>query len=85
MIEGIVDLAHEDEIVETGAALALKKCREQTGGRAPMPSDEQKARKKWEAAGKPEEGIRFEGAMYIFKLVVLMSAWRLLPTTRLLA
>jgi hypothetical protein len=66
--EGIVDLDHEDEIVEAGAALSLKKWKEQTGGKKPQPSDIQIARKEWIAKGKPPEGIRQRtGTWFIFK------------------
>lgn len=68
-IQGIVELEHVDAMVVAGAALALKKWKAQTGGRAPKPSEVQIARRDWEAAGKPPEGIQRSdsGRWYKFK------------------
>jgi hypothetical protein len=64
----VVDMNALDAMVETGADIAVKKWKEQTGGRKIQPTDVEIARKEWIAAGKPKEGIRRRsGTTFIFK------------------
>jgi hypothetical protein len=67
-LDDVVDESAIDAMVETGADIALKKWKEQTGGKKPQPTDVEIARKDWIAAGKPKEGIRRRsGTTFIFK------------------
>jgi hypothetical protein len=57
-----------DEMVEPGASFSLKKWKEQTcGKRKPQIDDIEQAHKAWTAAGKPDNGLWFEGYLYKFK------------------
>jgi hypothetical protein len=57
---------NEKEIVRIGAEVALKKWKEQTGGKKPLPSLVELARKKWEAEGSRPEGTWFSSLQYKF-------------------
>jgi hypothetical protein len=67
-LDGIDDVSAIDAMVESGAEIALKKWKDQTGGKKPQPTDVEIMRKEWIARGKPPEGIRQRtGTWFIFR------------------
>jgi hypothetical protein len=57
-----------DEMIELAAPLSLKKWKEQACvPRKPEIDDIEQAHKAWTAAGKPDNGIWFQGYLYKFK------------------
>ena len=74
-VEGNAD----EEELNTGAASALAKWNEETGGRKHVPDNVERARAKWQAEGRPPEGTvfgawpaapgleGFVGVSYVFK------------------
>lgn len=60
--------AMTSDLVEQGAAEALAVWKDETGGKKrPVPTDIERARKEWDKAGRPAEGVMFDERLYVFE------------------